>query len=80
MDRDAIVFALAVPLAGLIDARFGEPRSALHPVAWRPWGYWRFETMADGVIPIGSLEIAQLANNPNFRERGRLTLRAGGGK
>ena len=37
-------------------------------------------SLADGVIPIGSLEIAQLANNPNFRERGRLTLRAGGGK
>jgi predicted phage baseplate assembly protein len=33
-----------------------------------------------GVIPIGRLEIAQLANNPNFRERGRLTIEAGGGK
>jgi Baseplate J-like protein len=37
-------------------------------------------SLDDGVIPIGGLEIAQLANNPNFRERGRLTLRAGGGK
>ncbi len=34
----------------------------------------------DGVIAIGRLEIAQLANNPNFRERGRLSLTAGGGK
>jgi len=33
-----------------------------------------------GVIAIGRLEIAQLANNPNFRERGRLSLEAGGGK
>jgi predicted phage baseplate assembly protein len=33
-----------------------------------------------GVIPIGRLEIAQLANDPNFRESGRLTLEAGGGK
>jgi hypothetical protein len=32
------------------------------------------------VIAIGDLEIAQLANNPNFRERGRLELSAGGGK
>jgi hypothetical protein len=32
------------------------------------------------LIGIGGLEIAQLANNPNFRERGRLTLHAGGGK
>ena len=33
-----------------------------------------------GVIRIGRLEIAQLANDPNFRERGRLMLEAGGGK
>lgn len=37
-------------------------------------------TRDTGVIAIGSLEIAQLANNPNFPERGRLVLRAGGGK
>lgn len=37
-------------------------------------------TLADGVITLGALEIAQLANNPNFRERGRLTLQAGGGQ
>jgi hypothetical protein len=36
-------------------------------------------SMADGVIRLGRLEIAQLANNPNFRERGRLALTAGGG-
>ena len=35
--------------------------------------------LADGVIRTGRLEIAQLANNPNFRERGRLALTAGGG-
>jgi hypothetical protein len=37
-------------------------------------------SLDDGVIPIGGPEIAQLANNPDFPERGRLTLRAGGGK
>jgi hypothetical protein len=37
-------------------------------------------SLENGVIPIGRLEIAQLANNPNFRERGRLTVEAGGGK
>ena len=37
-------------------------------------------SLENGVIPIGRLEIAQLANDPNFRERGRLTLEAGGGK
>ena len=37
-------------------------------------------TLESGVIPIGRLEIAQLENNPNYRDRGRLTLTAGGGK
>ncbi|HEU0200650.1 MAG TPA: putative baseplate assembly protein, partial [Burkholderiaceae bacterium] len=37
-------------------------------------------SLDEGVITIGALEIAQLANSPNFRERGRLTLTAGGGK
>jgi hypothetical protein len=36
--------------------------------------------MQTGVLPMSRLEIAQLANDPNFRERGRLTLQAGGGK
>ncbi len=36
--------------------------------------------MEAGVLTLGRLEIAQLANNPNFRERGRLTLEAGGGQ
>ena len=35
--------------------------------------------LADGVIRTGRLEIAELADNPNFRERGRLALSAGGG-
>jgi hypothetical protein len=33
-----------------------------------------------GVIAIGAIEIAQLANNPTFPERGRLVLSGGGGK
>jgi hypothetical protein len=37
-------------------------------------------SLENGVITIGRLEIAQLANSANFRERGRLTLEAGGGK
>ena len=38
------------------------------------------QTVIDGVIPMGRLEIAELANNPNFRDRGRLLLTAGGGR
>jgi hypothetical protein len=37
-------------------------------------------TLDTGVIAIGALEIAQLANNPSFPERGRLVLYGGGGK
>lgn len=37
-------------------------------------------SLEQGVIAIGALEIAQLANNPSFPERGRLTIDAGGGK
>jgi baseplate J-like protein len=48
----------------------------------------RFQRLADpdpstletGVIPIGRLEVAQLENNPNYRDRGRLQVSAGGGK
>jgi len=35
--------------------------------------------LEQGLLRINRLEIAQLANNPNFRERGVLTLSAGGG-
>jgi hypothetical protein len=37
------------------------------------------DTLDNGVISVGRLEIAQLANNPNFRDRGRLAVTAGGG-
>jgi hypothetical protein len=37
-------------------------------------------SLANGVIPMSRLEIGQLANDPNFPERGRLTLEAGGGR
>ena len=37
-------------------------------------------TLEQGLIPIGRLEIAQLANDPNYRDRGRLRLSAGGGQ
>jgi hypothetical protein len=37
------------------------------------------DTLDNGVIPMGRLEIAQLENNPNFRDRGQLIVTAGGG-
>ncbi len=37
-------------------------------------------TQENGVIPIGRLEVAQLDNDPNYRDRGRLLVSAGGGQ
>lgn len=53
---------------------------AVLPELFQRMGNPSSTALDDGVIAIGDLEIAQLANNPNFRERGRLKLNAGGGK
>lgn len=37
-------------------------------------------SIADGVLPIGRLEIARLDNDPNYPERGTLVIETGGGK
>jgi len=37
-------------------------------------------SLAEGVIRTGPLEIAQLANDPDYPERGRLVVRCGGGQ
>jgi hypothetical protein len=37
-------------------------------------------TQENGVVPVGRLEVAQLDNDPNFRDRGRLLVSAGGGQ
>jgi predicted phage baseplate assembly protein len=36
--------------------------------------------LAQGLLPIGDVEIAQLDNDPNFPERGILTISTGGGR
>jgi predicted phage baseplate assembly protein len=45
------------------------------------WGQAPRNELADGLLPIGRLEIAVLANDPNFQENGRLQVSIlGGGK
>jgi hypothetical protein len=44
------------------------------------WGRPPRSEIEDGVLPVGRLEIAELANDPNFQENGRLELAMGGGK
>jgi len=48
--------------------------------AFRRVGDRTLMSLQDEVIKIGDFEIAQLANNPNFPERGKLALTGGGGK
>ena len=36
--------------------------------------------LESGALPIGELEVAQLDNDPNFPEHGRLELLMGGGR
>ncbi|MDR2154278.1 MAG: putative baseplate assembly protein [Burkholderiaceae bacterium] len=53
---------------------------AVRTDTFRRLGDTSLASLQDEVITIGEFEIAQLANNPNFPERGKLILAAGGGK
>lgn len=60
VDAAALGLALAVPLAWLVDRKFGEPRNAFHPVAWfgtamRPIGQWLRDRYALVAWPGGAL-------------------------
>jgi hypothetical protein len=65
------VIAAAQAVEGVASVRVDEFRRMVNGTS---------TSLAEGVIRLGRLEIAQLANDPNFRERGRLTLSVGGGQ
>jgi hypothetical protein len=48
--------------------------------SFQRWGQPAGTEIQDGVLPIARLEIAELANDPNFQENGRLKVSIGGGK
>jgi hypothetical protein len=50
------------------------------PLRFRRQGQPDPSPLETGVLRIGRLEIAQLANDPDYPERGKLTLTMGGGK
>jgi hypothetical protein len=78
---DNFSFGEAVYLSRIVAAAQAvEGVEAVRPLRFQRLVQPNPTSLDDGVIPIGGLEIAQLANDPNFRERGRLTLSAGGGK
>ncbi|TYT23816.1 putative baseplate assembly protein [Luteimonas viscosa] len=65
------VVATAQAVAGVASVRVDRFRRLVNGSA---------ASLEEGVIRLDRLEIAQLANNPNFRERGKLSLSAGGGQ
>jgi hypothetical protein len=65
------IIAAAQSVAGVESVRLDKFQRLVEPAP---------STLENGVIPIGRLEIARLDNDPNYRERGRLALSAGGGK
>ncbi|HXJ03240.1 MAG TPA: putative baseplate assembly protein [Micropepsaceae bacterium] len=80
-DPDNFSFGQAVYLSRIIAAvQAVEGVDSVRVDTFQRLGTPNSTALEEGVIPIGALEIAQLANDPNFRERGRLTLQAGGGK
>ncbi|VWX57045.1 putative baseplate assembly protein [Burkholderiales bacterium 8X] len=77
---DRFSFGQPVYLSSVIAAAQAvEGVDSVRPDAFGRLGVGGAATLDQGVIPIGALEIAQLAGNPNFPERGRLRLTAGGG-
>lgn len=78
---DRFSFGQTVHLSPIVAAAQAVPGvEAVQPRVFRRLVNPRPNSLADGFIPIGRLEVAQLANDPNFRERGRLVLELGGGK
>ncbi|MDY7091988.1 MAG: putative baseplate assembly protein [Acidobacteriota bacterium] len=77
---DAWTFQQPVYLSPIVAAA-----SAVEGVAsvtvrrFRRWGRPPEGEIGEGVLDIGRLEIAQLDNDPNFPENGRLVFRLGGG-
>lgn len=78
---DNFTFGQAVYLSRIVAAAQAvEGVEAVRPEVFRRMVNPDPTSLDEGVISIGDLEIAQLANNPSFRERGTIKLRAGGGK
>ena len=48
--------------------------------SFQRWGRTAAGEIEDGVLPVGRLEVVQLANDPNFPENGRLAFAMQGGR
>lgn len=65
------IYAAAQAVPGVTSVNVHTFRRRYHPLA---------SGIHSGVLKMGRLEIARLDNNPNFPERGQLTLTLGGGR
>lgn len=53
---------------------------SVRALRFQRWGRPANGEIESGVLPVGSLEIAVLGNDPSFRENGRLEIQIGGGR
>lgn len=78
---DRLSFAQDIYLSAIIArAQAVEGVESVTPLVFRRLGTRDPAPLENGVLPIGRLEIARLANDPSFPEHGVLTLRMGGGR
>lgn len=78
---DNFTFAQEVRLSAIVArAQSVEGVESVNLSLFRRFGQPDPAPLASGVLAIGRLEIARLANSPDFPERGTLTVTTGGGK
>lgn len=78
---DRFSFGQTVFLSPIYAAAHAVPGvDSVRVTAFGPQGTPNAKALADGKLELGRLQIARLDNDPNFPERGRLTLELDGGK
>ncbi len=78
---DRLSFGGGIYLSQLVAAaRAVEGVASVDVVRLQRLGHAANNEIENGVLPIGPMEIAQLDNDPNFPERGRLIINTGGGR
>jgi len=77
---DNFTFGQPVYLSQVISAALGVPGvETVEALRFQRWGKAANQELQNGVITLGTLEIARLDNDPNFPENGQLSLTLKGG-
>lgn len=78
---DNLTFGASIYLSQLVAAAMAVPGVESAAVTrLQRYGELPRSEISDGVLKLGPLEVAQMENDPNFPEHGRLELTIGGGK